>query len=72
MSSLWFPGAWRQNVMRFDRTPQEAGKVPYTLTPATRDQAARVIDFFELTGRSPLSVSTIRRLLADPRALLGE
>lgn len=70
--SLWFPGAWVRNLLRFDRTPQEAGKVPYTLTPATRDQAAQIISFFELTDRQPLDVATIRKLMNDPRALLGE
>lgn len=69
--SVWTPGAWRQGCMYFHRSPHEPGKVPYTMTPATRGQAEAIIGLFELTGRQPLSVGLIRKALADPRALLG-
>lgn len=68
----WMLGAHKDHMVYLHRTPKEQGKVPYTMTPCSREEFEQLLALSEIVGRDePMDIYSIRTILG-PRALLGE
>lgn len=69
----WTPGAYngRAGGAYLHRTPVVQGRPNYVLEAATKEEFGQLVDMFEIGGREPLDLATIRQMLG-PKALLGE